>query len=307
MAQRVLSKLTGLIHSELRVIGAQECSLPVLQSYDPWIKSGRISKMPGMFKMEQERLLLAPTHEEEMTRLVTTTVHSYKQLPLILFQTGSKFRRETRTRAGLLRTREFVMNDAYSFSCADSVKGVYDSVSGAYDRIFRQLDLSPMVKEGDAGDIGGSLSHEYHVVAGIGDDTVQMGDGTQLNSIEVAHTFILDDVYTRAFGATFRDTLNQDQLLQMGCYGIGVSRLLAAIQEHRHSHGGLSWPRSVAPFDVHLIPKGDVLDLEQFGGQDVLLDDRDRSVSWKLHDARLLGVPDVRILHPGRVESLNMP
>lgn len=302
MAQRVLNRLVALIHSELSASGAQECSLPTIQSYDPWTKSGRLSKM-SMFRVEEEGVLFAPTHEEEMTRLIATTVQSYKQLPLILFQTGSKFRREARSRGGLLRTKEFIMNDAYSFSTVNAVKEVYDLISSAYERIFKRLDLNPIVKQADTGDIGGSLSHEYHVTASIGDDKVQLVDGTLSNSIEVAHTFILDDIYTKPFGAMYRDALNQDQYLQMGCYGIGVSRLLAAIQEHKHNADGLVWPQSIAPFDVYVIPKCDALNLEQFVGKSVLLDDRDRSISWKVHDARLLGIPAVHILHPSHTES----
>ena len=157
MAQRVLHRLIGVIHSELMAIDAQESSLPTLQSYDLWTKSGRLSSMTNMFKLEQERLLLAPTHEEEMTRLMTTTIHSYKQLPLILFQTGSKFRREARSRGGLLRGKEFIMNDSYSFSTVNGVEEVYGLMSRVYERIFGRLDLNPIVKKGDAGDIGGSV------------------------------------------------------------------------------------------------------------------------------------------------------
>lgn len=306
MAQRVLNRLVALIHSELSAIGAHECSLPLIQSYDPWTKSGRLSKMNNMLKLEQERLLLAPTHEEEMTRLIATTIQSYKQLPLILFQTGSKFRREARCRGGLLRTREFVMNDAYSFSTIDTITDVYTLMSNVYESIFKRLDLNPIVKQADAGDIGGSLSHEYHLTASIGDDKVQLPDGTLSNSIEVAHTFILDDIYTKTFSATYRDSFNQEQYLQMGCYGIGVSRLIAAIQEHQHKIDGLVWPQSITPFDVYLIPKCDAFDLEQFAGKSVLLDDRDKSISWKVHDARLLGIPNVHILHSNHTESLSM-
>ena len=152
----------------------------------------------------------------------------------------------------------------------------------------------------------GVWSHEYHVMAPIGEDTVQLEDGRVLNSIEVAHTFILEDAYTKTFNATYRDPFNQEQLLQMGCYGIGVSRLLAAIQEHRHNNSGLLWPPSIVPFDAYVIPKGDALNLEQFVGKDVLLDDRDKSISWKLHDARLLGIPQVYILHPDHTEALSV-
>lgn len=260
----------------------------------------------SIFRLEKERLLLAPTHEEEVTRLIASTIQSYKQLPLILFQTGSKFRREARSRGGLLRAREFVMNDAYSFAATDTVKDVYALISSAYKSIFKQLDLNPIVKQADTGDIGGSLSHEYHVIASIGDDKVQLPDGVLSNSIEMAHTFILDDIYTKPFSAVYRDSLNQEQHLQMGCYGIGVSRLLAAIQEHKHKADGLVWPQSIAPFDVYLIPKCGTVDLEQFAGKSVLLDDRDRSISWKAHDARLLGIHNIHILHSEHTELLDV-
>ena len=121
----------------------------------------------------------------------------------------------------------------------------------------------------------------------------------------MAHTFILDDIYTKAFSATYRDTLNQELHLQMGCYGIGVSRLLAAVQEHKHKVDGLVWPQTIAPFDVYVVPRCEALSLEQFAGKSILLDDRDRSISWKVHDARLLGIPSVHILHAAHTELIN--
>ena len=294
MGQRVLNKLKALVHAELELIGGLEVSLPTLQSIVMWKQSGRYFHQ-DLFHVD-ESTILAPTHEEEVTRLASQVIHSYKQLPTILFQTGAKYRKEQRPRGGLLRTREFIMTDAYSF-CQEQQKFlVYERVRQAFGEVFRKLGLQGCVQEADSGDIGGSLSHEWLLEADVGDDKVKESGRS---AIEVAHTFILDDIYSKPFGATYKDTDGNVHNLSMGCYGIGLTRLMAAIQEH-HRNEFLVWPPCISPFDGILIPKALDYSHDLFNGE-YLLDDRfEKSMGMRLMEARLSGIRPIYILHrPG--------
>lgn len=193
------------------------------------------------------------------------------------------------------------MNDAYSFDVgAQEAHTSYALVQAAYRRIFERLGVEPVVVPADCGDIGGSLSHEYHLTAEVGDDKVLAADGTSRPSIEVAHTFVLGDRYSRPLSSLAKDASGDARPVTMGCYGIGASRLLAAIQEH-HVGARLRWPSSIAPFDAYVIPKTSPVDLSPFGS--CLVDDRDdRSVSWKMRDAEMMGICNIAIVHATSVE-----
>lgn len=193
------------------------------------------------------------------------------------------------------------MNDAYSFDVgAHEAHASYALVQSAYKRIFEKLSVEPVVVAADCGDIGGSLSHEYHLTAEVGDDKVMIADGTGKRSIEVAHTFVLDDRYSRPLNSLAKDASGNAKPVIMGCYGIGVSRLLAAIQEH-HVGARLRWPSSITPFDAYVIPKTSPVDLFPFGN--CLVDDRDdRSISWKIRDAERMGICSIVIVHSTSVE-----
>lgn len=290
-----------------------------------------------MFLLDKEGLLLAPTHEEEMTRIVAQHVTSAARLPLRLYQIGPKYRREQRPKGGLLRLREFLMKDMYSFDTdADQAKQTYGQVREAYDRIFKRLGIPVRAAVASCGDMGGSMSHEYHLLAEAGEDTVYSCDScglafnqevmqsghcfcpqccqalVQSNGIELGHTFLLGTKYTKTFNATFKSPTGAQVPMEMGCYGIGVSRLVAAIAEVCHDEKGLLWPASVAAYRV-VITGGQVMDSESISTMEsmreqiyrgfpnlagqVAIDDRsDLSLSWRLRDSQVIGVPTTLVL-----------
>lgn len=278
---------------------------------------------------EEEQLVLAPTHEEEVTRLVAQHVTSAARLPLRLYQMGPKFRREQRPRAGLLRLREFVMKDMYSFDrSVEEARAAYSDTQCAYKEIFRRIGIPVLAAEASCGDMGGSQSHEYHLLTEAGEDTllvctgcswaaneevVDAGSpcrqcGGQLKrspGLELGHAFLLGTRYTLALGALLKDDQGGRVPMQMGCYGIGVSRLLAAVAEACSTAEGLAWPESIAPYDLvvtsgHGPSSADIEAVHGFSAElsqhrpalRIAIDDRlDLSLGWRLKDAALIGVP----------------
>lgn len=279
--------------------------------------------------------MLAPTHEEEMTRIVAQHVTSASKLPLRLYQIGPKFRREQRPKGGLLRLREFIMKDMYSFDAdIDQARHTYNQVRDAYARIFKRMGIPVSAATASCGDMGGSMSHEYHLLAEAGEDTVYSCDScgiafnqevmqsgpcpqcskslTKSNGIELGHTFLLGTRYTKALGAMYKSPSGELIPMEMGCYGIGVSRLVAAIAESCNDEKGLVWPSSVAPYRV-IITGGQSMDTESAATLEALrsqlinafpslagkvaIDDRsDLSLSWRLRDAQVIGVPTTLVL-----------
>jgi prolyl-tRNA synthetase len=272
-------------------------------------------------------MLLAPTHEEEITQLVAQNINSYRQLPLRLYQIGPKFRNEARPKGGLLRCREFLMKDLYTFDCSQEASiTTYNEVCEAYDKIFVRLGISSIKAKASSGAIGGSHSHEYHISCESGQDTVLHCQNCSfagnsevfsdskcsncgsielkdIRALEIGHTFLLGEKYSRALDAKFKDQQGKQQLMQMGCFGIGVSRLMAAIVEANHDETGIIWPKAVAPFHAYVIPlasKHDSCSLPaEF--QTCLLDDRENlSFSRKFKDAQLSGIPNIIFLGSSR-------
>lgn len=282
---------------------------------------------------EEEQLVLAPTHEEEVTRLVAQHVSSAARLPLRLYQIGPKFRREHRPRAGLLRLREFIMKDMYSFDMSlESARDTYSATQEAYERIFKRIGVKVLAAEASCGDMGGSQSHEYHLLADAGEDNLLLcqhcswmaneevasttpsckhcgGELKKVRGLELGHTFLLGTRYTHALGANLRDENGTRVPMQMGCYGIGVSRLLAAVAEVCSTENGLSWPASIAPYHVIITAgqspsseaveavNGYALQLQkQQPALRIAIDDRlDLSLGWRLKDAELIGVPSTLV------------
>ncbi|XP_017071644.1 probable proline--tRNA ligase, mitochondrial isoform X2 [Drosophila eugracilis] len=269
--------------------------------------------------------------------LATTSPISYRQLPLRLYQIGPKFRDELKTRFGLMRAKEFLMKDMYSFDVSEeTARETYSVVSAAYDRLFKQLDV-PFVKVNAAtGMMGGSVSHEYHYVSPVGEDTLlqcsscgfagnsevletdpqstaccpscKSSDLKEVRGVEVAHTFLLGDRYSKPLGATFLNTSGKPQSLVMGCYGIGITRVIAAALEVLSSDQELHWPRLLAPYDVCLIgpkqgskeqPAAEVIENELLqtigdicGHEELLHDDRkDLTIGKRLLEGKRLGHP----------------
>ena len=326
---RVYEKIENIIREEIKAIGGQEVFLPSLQPKELWEKTGRWETMdPPLFKLKDrhDRLFaLGSTHEEVITDLVGRYVKSYKDLPLALFQIQPKFRDEMRSSGGLLRVREFVMKDLYSFHVSqEDLDTYYHQVIEAYKKIFTRCGFHTKIVEADPGTIGGSESHEFMMICETGEDKIvcctkcewaanvlksnleecpKCGAETDVtNSIENGHTFKLGTKYAEPLDAYFVDNDGQRKPIYMGCYGIGLGRLMATVVEDHHDGRGITWPDSLAPYNVYLIeianetPGGliveEVYETLQKIGIGVLWDEReDVSVGEKFVDADLIGIP----------------
>lgn len=327
---RVIKKVEKIIREEMNAAGAQELLLPIVMPRELWEESGRwpaYGKELLRFKDRNERdFCLGPTHEEAITDLVRNEVRSYRQLPIALYQIQTKFRDEIRPRFGLMRGREFIMKDCYSFDRdEESSLRVYQRMFEAYKKIFFRCGLQFRPVEAGTGLIGGNLSHEFHVLAQSGEDEIfycpqcdyaassekVSGDKkcpkcqvpvVSSRGIEVGQVFYLGTKYSKAFKAVYLDEKGKEQLIVMGCYGIGVGRTAAASIEQNHDENGIVWPLPIAPYEVELIPLGtDDPELQKVSGEiyqnlllqkvEVLLDDRNESAGVKFKDADLLGIP----------------
>lgn len=332
---RVHHRIITIIREEMRALGAEEVLLPSLQPKALWEETSRWTDIdPPLFTVTDRHdrtYALAPTHEEVITDLARTHLHSYKQLPLSIFQIHTKFRNEQRPTGGLLRTREFFMKDLYSFHKTQAdLEAFYERVKHAYIRVFQRCGLETVPVRAASGSIGGSVSHEFALLAETGEDRVGMcascGFGAKLetlgtatqkcpacghalvikNCIESGHIFQLGQKYSKAMNASFTTEKGTKEVFTMGCYGIGVGRLLGAIVEASHDEKGIIWPASVAPFDAHVIAlkvvDGKELELGERAervatilakaGKSTLYDDRaDASAGEKFADADLIGIP----------------
>jgi prolyl-tRNA synthetase len=346
---RVHQRVVAIIREEMDAIGAQEMLMPVLQPAEPWRKTGRID-IEELFKLTDRKgseLVLAMTHEEAVTFHIAQAVRSYRDLPLIVYHFQVKERDEPRPRAGVLRTREFVMKDSYSFDRDQAgLEERYALHVGAYERIMQRTGLRFYRVEGDVGMMGGTGAHEYMAPCAAGEDQIVLGDGYAANvevalsspgvervgerylkdgqplslepAIEIANIFKLGTRYSEPLGASYLDETGAEHPIWMASYGIGPARIVAAAVEQFADEHGISWPRALAPFAVHLVaigkpgtPERDAAEtlyetLVQ-GGVEVLYDDRDLGPGEKFADAELLGCPlrltvGRRTLESGEVE-----
>jgi len=300
---RVLKKIYKIIREELDSAGCQELLLPCIQPLELWVKTKRdiqLGETLIRFKDRRRRsLCLGPTHEEVITDLVKDYLFSYKQLPLILYQIQTKFRDELRPRFGLVRSCEFIMKDAYSFDCnEEGLDKNYHLMHDCYCRIFKRMGLSFKVMRADPGVMGGSLSEEFMVPSESGEDKLEDGS----SAIEIGHIFKLGTKYSQILGVNFLDRDSKQKLVIMGCYGIGVSRLISAIIEQNSDSDGIIWPKEVSPYQLIIVPidftekriKDEAMNLYTElikNNFEVLLDDRLESVGVKFKDADLIGIP----------------
>jgi len=348
LENRSRNKLIKIKDEELEDIGCQKVVLPHVSSTKLWAKSGRLKEMgPEMIRFKDrhsKEMILSPTHEESLTKLVSSDMISIRELPLRLYQIGAKFRDEMKPRFGLIRSNEFWMKDLYTFDKdEESALNTYNQVSEAYDRIFTRIGVPFQRVKGDTGNIGGSLSHEFHYPAEIGQDELlwcadcKLGTNTELNTIngeeeqsqvqpkceacgqdlqmtkgiEVGHTFLLGQKYSKVFKAEYKSLSSKGSLLEMGCYGIGVSRVLAAALEVLSTETELRWPKKLSPFSVAILtPKvgskeyagihllDDLHDqLNQLFPRDVVVDDREKiSIGKKQYEATRTGYPILVII-----------
>ncbi len=293
----VLRNIEAIIDDELQKVGCVPLLMPTLQPTELWKESGRYDALGEemlRFPDRAEReLLYSPTNEEMIVDIFRSYIRSYKQLPKNLYQIQWKFRDEVRPRFGVMRGREFLMKDAYSFHVSvDDAKREYALMYDCYHRIFARLGLTAIAVNADSGAIGGSLSHEFQIIAETGESAIfydakfdEIRDGKlQLSNeemrclyaaadeqhkpetcpvaeknlrsargIEVGHIFYLGNKYTKAMNVSVATADGGSIHPEMGCYGIGVSRLVGAIIEASHDENGIIWPQSVAPFTVGLI------------------------------------------------------
>jgi prolyl-tRNA synthetase len=370
---RVLNKVNAIVREEQNRSGAIELLMPTIQSADLWRESGRYDAYGKEMLRIQDRherdMLFGPTNEEMITEIFRGYVRSYKDLPLNLYHIQWKFRDEVRPRFGVMRSREFLMKDAYSFDL-DQAGAVhsYNKMFVAYLRTFARMGLKAIPMRADTGPIGGNLSHEFIILASTGEsevfchadylnfdippadtnfddipglqstvdkwtslyaatsemhdtaafDAVSADKKMSARGIEVGHIFYFGTKYSEPMGAKVMGPDGQERPVHMGSYGIGPSRLIAAIIEASHDENGIIWPEAVAPFDVAILnlKAGDsVTDgaCERLyrelaaAGRDVLYDDRDERPGSKFATADLIGVPWQVLIGPkglaeGKVE-----
>ncbi|NWU60706.1 SYPM protein, partial [Pterocles burchelli] len=341
---RAMEKLVRVVEQEMQALGGQKLNLPSLSPAELWRASGRWDLLgPELFRLSDRHgrgYCLGPTHEELVTELVAAQSNlSYKQLPLRLYQVTRKFRDEPRPRFGLLRSREFYMKDMYTFDVSEeAARHTYDLVCDAYRSLLDRLGL-PFVKvQAATGTIGGTMSHEFQLPADIGEDrlvlcphghfaaNVETLNGeqtscptcgeklTETRGIEVGHTFYLGTKYSSVSNAVFYSPENKPQLAEMGCYGLGITRILAASIEVLSTEDSIHWPSLIAPYQLCFIPpkKGskeeeegvvllervydDLAEALPHLAGDLVLDDRTQlTIGRRLKDANKLGYPYVVI------------
>lgn len=324
---KVLENIKKIVREELNAIGGQEVLLSSLQNPEPWNKTGRFSdqEVDIWFKTEVTGggvLGLAPTHEEPITSLLRSYISSYKDLPLAVYQFQTKFRNEKRAKSGILRGREFLMKDMYSFHTSEEdLNRYYAEVEKAYARIYARLGLTETYECFASGGIFSKYSHEYQTFLPVGEDTVYYNadrsvvlneevlepevlsdlgvsrdELSKTTAAEVGNIFKLKFKYSEPLGLKYIDENNKQQTVYMGCYGIGVSRVMGVIAEKFADDKGLVWPESVAPFKVYLVGIGEAgmkRAGEFYAGREdeILFDDRDVRPGEKFADSELTGIP----------------
>ena len=344
---RIISKIKKIVREEMHNIGCSEISMPLIQPSELWKESERWDQYgPELLRISDRHdreFCFGPTFEEVITDLIRKEVSSYKQLPMNLFQITAKFRDEIRPRFGVMRAREFIMKDAYSFhDSKNCLNKTYEKYKSAYKNIFDRLSLKYTIVEADSGNIGGNESHEFHVLANNGEDDLLISDSNEgmnveiakikyknndinkiikenklnlIKGIEVGHIFKLDDKYTSKMKAEI--TLKDSKItnILMGCYGIGITRIAAAAIEQSNDEKGIIWPKSISPFDIAIvqIDASEDQKVKEVSNSiyadlldknfDVILDDRNLKLGSKLNDWELIGIPYVIIIGSREIKS----
>lgn len=328
---KVLDKIEGIIDEEMRKVGGQRIVMPALIPKKNWQKTDRWKKFDALYKLKGKGDLeygLGATHEEVIVPLVKKYVSSYKDLPLAVFQIQDKFRDELRAKSGLLRTREFLMKDLYSFHSSEKdLDSYYEKVKKSYSNIFKRVGITDHTYLTLA--LGGTFSkysHEYQTITPAGEDLIYVCSKCRValnkevvektakcwkcggtlskkeKAIEVANIFKLKEKYSSAFDLKFVDKDGKKKLVTMGCYGIGLPRLMGTVVEIFNDKDGIIWPESISPFKFHLIQIEESLKVKksaqkiyrslQNSKQEVIYDDRQgKTPGEKFMDCDLIGVP----------------
>ena len=356
---KVLNNIANIIRDEINKAGCLEILMPTIQPAELWLESGRYNdygkEMLRIKDRHNRDLLYGPTHEEIITDLFRKNISSYKDLPKNFYQIQWKFRDEIRPRFGVMRGREFLMKDGYSFDVDyQSSKKSYDLMYATYFKIFKRMGLDAIAVKADTGAIGGDLSHEFHILANTGEsevfydkkfDDLRKAENVNIKAmqslyamademhqpescpipleqiyskrgIEIGHIFHFGDKYSKAMGAKIANQDGKEIFPQMGSYGIGVSRLVAAMIEASNDEKGIIWHKSVAPFAVGLInlKSGDELcdkiceDIYKkllAKNIEVLYDETKSGAGQKFANMDLIGIPTQIIIGPkGAVSGL---
>lgn len=354
---KVLRKVENIVREEMDKAGCLEILMPMLQPKELWEESGR-GDAYGKERLEmQDRhnrtMIYGPTAEEVVTDIFRKNIFSYKELPKVLYNIQWKFRDEIRPRFGLMRGREFLMKDAYSFNInKDEATKTYYKMYEAYVNIFNRIGVKILPAQADSGEIGGDMSHEFMLLADTGESEVfydKKFDEKELSveelkeiyvatdevhkpeecpiskenirskrGIEMGHIFYLGTKYTEALNAKLSDKDGKEFFPEMGCYGLGISRIVAGLIEANHDDNGIVWPKAVAPFSVGLInirtgdeacdkACEDLYNALNNAGIETLYDDRKTSAGQKFGTMDLIGLPYQVVIGPrglkeGKVE-----
>jgi prolyl-tRNA synthetase len=330
---RVLEKIKTIVREEMNAVGGQEVMMTTLQPRDIWEKTDRWDdkKVDNWFKTKLANgteLGVGLTHEEPIVDAASQYLNSYKELPFAVYQIQNKFRNELRAKSGLLRGREFVMKDMYTFSRSqEQHDSEYEKIVAAYYKVYDRLGLGEITYRtyADGGIFTPRFSDEFQTLSDVGEDTIYVDESKNIainkeiytdeniaslglnkddlvekRGVEVGNTFHLESKYTDALDVYYTDENGDKQSIIMGCYGIGISRLMGVIAELFADEKGLVWPEAIAPARVYLVRIGgeeaiahaDALYDELMGkGIEVIYDDRDERPGTKFADAELLGVP----------------
>lgn len=329
---RTVKKIEQVIREEMNAVGGQELIMTALQPKDLWETTSRWQTPEEiMYKMhaagEEPVIGLAWTHEEAITAIARRFINSYRDLPRAVYQFQTKFRNEPRAKSGIIRMREFVMKDLYSFHRDEAdLDNYYELVKAAYLKVFVRCGLNALVVEASGGAFTKKYSHEFQVLTDAGEDTIvyckkcgyaqnaEVAKGSagqpcpsckqdlaQGKSVEVGNIFKLGTKFSDAFGLTYTDESGAQLPVIMASYGIGPGRVMGTVVEVNHDNFGINWPKEIAPYQIHLVRLGqDEAVLQQAenlyeslteAGMEVLFDDRSDSPGIKLKDADLIGLP----------------
>ena len=329
---RVLKKIENILREEMDSAGGQEVLMSSFQPKENWEKTGRWESMDDLYKVSdssKREVALGPTHEEIVVPILKNYISSYKDFPVAVYQIQNKFRMELRAKSGMLRGREFIMKDMYSFHTSqEDFENFYEKMKEVYKNIFKRVGIGHLTYMTFAsGGTFSKYSHEFQTITSAGEDTIYIDEESSIavnkevytdkvlkslgfekdklvehRSIEVGNIFDLKTKYSAPFDLKYTDEKGEEHVVLMGCYGIGLSRLMGTVVEALADDKGIIWPESIAPFQIHLLSLGDDEKVEEEANKvyenltkaniEVLFDDRkDLSAGEKFADADLLGMP----------------
>ncbi|OIO19551.1 MAG: prolyl-tRNA synthetase [Candidatus Magasanikbacteria bacterium CG1_02_32_51] len=336
---RVLKKVENIIRKEMDNVGGQEILMSSFQPKENWEKTGRWNSMDDLYKVSdssKREVALGPTHEEIVVPILRNYASSYKDFPVAVYQIQNKFRMELRAKSGILRGREFIMKDMYSFHTSQKdFENFYEKMKDVYKSIFQRVGIGDMTYMTFAsGGTFSKYSHEFQTVTPAGEDTIYIDKEKNIainkevfndevleslglkkekliesHSIEVGNIFDLKTKYSEPFDLSFTDEKGQKHTILMGCYGIGLSRLIGTVVEALADDKGIIWPESISPFQIHLVSlctdEADIKKVDnlyerlKLQGKEVLYDDRiGVRPGEKFADSDLIGMPTRYIISP---------